>query len=500
MLSDSFEIDLRTALQVQADLIRRIERTAEGVELGFAESRIGPGEIGTAEAILAELEAEAEFLDAGDLKDFDPEEIPRIYERRRAEVSSELVRIDYRGWEDFVRQTRTFALTRGLDPLAPFDALLTDEDLKRLRNESYEGSLRWDKWDHFFVYGSGMLAALTDLLLVRIPKTMKTGQYAGQKGSPLTDWFKQYDTRPGHSEGRFADWTRKLEETCKTPYDRQAAVLDGELVQIPGMTGKSHRVQSLGHDPVLGFVFGVLDILRGTVTAFSYDHLAGDHRIVAGEVYSPLPADGMDEQIIRLIEAILKHIGHLISDVATPMGLPAPLMTLFQALNVGSFGEKGRTVGQLARWMYLNGYDLRHFVVSGVTPLVIEIVLRAYIMLRHYAEQGEVKLAVARSPKYRSMLLAAHGVAAAANAGKVALYQGNPLAINQAEWMAFLRYLFPHMKYWMFDRQRLKLEHMDRINEAAWDELTLSSGRVLERVAAGNWDVIRLGASEAASI
>jgi hypothetical protein len=182
------------------------------------------------------------------------------------------------------------------------------------------------------------------------------------------------------------------------------------------------------------------------------------------------------------------------------MGLPAPLMTLFQALNVGSFGEKGRTVGQLARWMYLNGYDRRHFVASGVTPLVIDIVLRAYIMLRHYSEHGEVKLAVAQSPKYRSMLLAAHGVAAAANAGKVALYQGNPLAINQAEWMAFLRYLFPHMKYWMFDRQRLKLGQMERTNEAGWDELALSSGRVLERVPAEDWDVVRLGRVETPSV
>jgi hypothetical protein len=126
------------------------------------------------------------------------------------------------------------------------------------------------------------------------------------------------------------------------------------------------------------------------------------------------------------------------------------LMTLFQVLNVGSFGERGRTVGQLARWMYLNGYDLRHFVGSGITPAVIEIVLRAYIMLRHYSEQGEIKLAVAQSAKYRSMLLTSHGVAAAANAGKVALYQGNPLAVNQAEWMAFLRYLLPQMKYWLF--------------------------------------------------
>lgn len=493
MLSDSFEADLRTALQVQANLLCRIERTTGGIERDFAESRIAPGEIGATEDILAELEAEAGFLNAEDLAGFDPEEIPRIYERNRAAVSSELVRIGYRGWDDFVRQTRTFAVGHGLDPLAPFDTLLDEEDIERLRNESYETSLRWDTWDYFFVYSSGILAALTDFLLVRIPKTMTSGQYAGQKGSPLTDWFKQYDTRPGHSEGWFADWARELEKTCKTPYDRQDAIIDGELVRIPGMYPDSHRFQSFGHDPVLGFVFGVLDILRGTVTGFSYDHLVGAHDVIQGQVYNPLPAVGTGEQVMRLIEAILKHIGHLISDVATPMGLPAPLMTLFQGLNVGSFGEKDRTVGQLARWMYLNGYDLRHFVVSGVTPAVIEIVLRAYIMLRHYAEQGEVKLLVAQSPKYRSMLLTAHGVAAAANAGKVALYQGNPLAINQAEWMAFLRYLLPHMKYWLFDRHWLKIEHMDRINEAGWDELTLNSGRILERVAADNWEVIRLG-------
>lgn len=502
MLSDSFEADLRTSLQVQADLLRRIERTTEGIERDFAESRVAPGEISAMEEALAELEMEAEFLDAEDLADFDPEEIHRIYERHRAAVSSELVRIGYRNWDDFVRQTRTFAVGHGLDPLAPFDTFLDEQDFKRLKKESYAASLRWDRLDYFFVYSSGMLAALTDFLLVRIPKTMGPGEYAGQKekGSALTEWVKRYDTRPGQSEGWFADWARKLEETCKTPYDAQDAVFDEELTGIPGMGGRSHRVQSLGHDPILGFVFGVLDILRGTVTGFSYDHLTGAHNPFQGQVYSPLPAADMGERMERLIEAILTHIGHLISDVATPAGLPAPFMTLLQGINVGSFGEKGRTVGQLARWMYLNGYDLRHFVVSGITPLVIEIVLRAYIMLRHYSEQGETKLLVARSPKYRSMLLSAHGVAAAANAGKVALYQGNPLAINQAEWMAFLRYLLPHMKYWLFDRHRLKLKHMDRINETGWEELTFNSGRILERVAADDWEVVHLGRPKAASV
>ncbi len=56
------------------------------------------------------------------------------------------------------------------------------------------------------------------------------------------------------------------------------------------------------------------------------------------------------------------------------------------------------------------------------------------------------------------------------------------------------------MKYWMFDRQRLKLEHMDRINEAGWNELVLSSGRVLEHVAAEEWDAVRLGRAEVAPV
>lgn len=498
MLSDSFETDLRTALQIQSELLRRIERTAEGVERDFSESRIAPDEVGRIEDILAGLEAGAEFLSAEDLADFDPGEIPRIYERRRAEVSSELTRIGYRNWDDFVRQTRVFALSEGLDPLAPFDTMLTKEDFKRLKSESYEASLSWDRLDYLFVFTSGVLAALSDSLLVRIPKTMRLGEYAGQKGSPLTEWLKQYDTRSGHSEGRFADWARHLEKVCKTPYDRQSILIGEDAVHIPGMTGKSHRFQSLGHDPALGFVFGVLDIMRGTITGFSYEHLAGTHSLMSGAIENSLRMPHSNGDLtVGFIEALLRHIGHLLSDVATPMGLPAPFMTLFQAFNFGSFGEKDRTIAQVARWMYLNGYDFRHFLVSGVTPAIIEIVLRAYIMVRHYSEHGETKFMVAQSPKYRSMLLTSHSVAAAANAGKVALYQGNPLALNQAEWMAFLRYLFPHMKYWMFDRGRLKLEHMDRINEAGWNELTLNSGRILERVAADNWEVVRLGRPKA---
>jgi len=258
------------------------------------------------------------------------------------------------------------------------------------------------------------------------------------------------------------------------------------IERIGGMHPGSHRFQSLGHDPVLGFIFGVLDIMRGTITGFSYDMLTGDHTFMSGQVWSNLKPVG-------LIEAILKHLGHLISDVGTPMGLPAPMMTALQGLNVGRSFCGGKTVGQLARWMYQNGYDFRHFLVSGITPAVIEIILRGYLMIRHFVDNGEVKIRLADNPKYRSMLLLAHAIAAAANAGKVALYQGNPLAINQAQWMALFRYLIPSLKYWLFDRDRLELEHLRRINDEGWKELIDSSRSIIERVAPLEMPLFELG-------
>lgn len=484
---DEVVADLRTTLVAQRDFTRRLEKAVGDVEAAFETNAGTRSAIDEAERLLAELEADADLLQPGDLEGFDPEGIFRIYEERRAAVGADLVRLEYRDWDEFVRQCRTHAFQVGLDPLEPYEALLTEEDLERLRTESYEAQYRWDKLDYFFVGISGALAAAVDFCLVKIPKSLNTGEYAGQEGSPLTEWMQRLDSRKGQVPEdapaffkRFAAKAQEYEKVAKTPYDRKYAVFDGKLRHISGMGGRTHRFQSFGHDPVLGFVFGVLDILRGTITGYSYDSGSQLHRLVKGQVFSPI---GDDPLGARLTAALVTHLRHLASDVATPLGLPSPMTTLLQSMNVGAFGKNERTVAELSRWMYLNGYDFRHFLTMGLAPAVIEVVLRGYLMIRHYAEHGETKFLLAKSPKYRSMLLSAHAVAAAANAGKVYLAAGNPLAINQAQWMALLRYLGPHMKYWLFDKHRLRLEHMDGINEAAWDDLLVRGGGLMERVA-----------------
>lgn len=483
MISDEFVQQLRVVFQAQTSLLRRIRDRVDHAEHYLNGTASQAQRLAELDRLMAEVECNADLLQPEDVPLFDDWYVLQEFHSRSASVQAELQAIGFRDWDSFVCECGAYAVANDLDPLLPYETLLTEADCQTLRSESYESRFRWDRCDYAFVGAAGVLASLTDLLLVRIPHSMKfLGKY-DQAGSPLTRWVKDYD--PAGRDDFFSRWVKDLEDRCKVPYDAQAACLGGEFARIPGMYPRSHRFQSLGHDSVLGFVFGVVDILRGTITGFSYDKLSGQHAPFAGEVCCNI-------EPVPLIEAVLGHLGHLISDAFTDMGLPAPLMPLLQMVN-GRLTPGGRTLGEIARWMYLNGYDLRHFLVGGLVPAVIEIVLRAYIMLRHYAEHGEISIRLAGNPKYRSMLLGGHAIATVANAGKVALYQGNPLAINAGEWVAFFRYLVPSVKYWLLDRERMKLEHLEQINEGTWNDIERQTARVVETLARANFPTMALG-------
>lgn len=481
MLSDQLIVELGITLQAQNHVLEELKIATSEINESLARSAQKFADVSQTthslkelQALMDELEADQYWIQEEDFGNFDASQILSLYNNRQQSIFHELTNIGFKDWDSFVRQCQTYSLSHGVDPLAPYEAFLTEEDLKTLEAESYDAQYKWDKWDYIFVGASGVLAALTDYLLVQIPKAITTGEYTGQGGSPITEWLKSYDTNK--SNDWFAKWAQHLSDTCKVPYDKMSYEgIDG-IEKIAGMGGRSHRIQSFGHDPVLGFVFGILDIMRGTITGFSYDNLTHAHTWIQGSV-------NPNFEHVGLIESILRQLGHLISDVATPMGLPAPFMTLIQGINAGSFGEKNRTIGEIARWMYLNGYDFRHFLVSGLTPAVIEITLRAYIMLKHYSEYGETKFNVASNPKYRTMLLMAHGIATLGNAGKITLMQGNPLAINYAEWMAFIRYLIPNLKYWAFDQHKLRIEHLSQINADGWDQLLQNNDQLLTTIA-----------------
>lgn len=288
-----------------------------------------------------------------------------------------------------------------------------------------------DRWDWVIAGAAGLLAGVADLVLVGLPQNPIT--YLGAEGGPLSNAVRSGLERvpPPHT-------VKALEKAYKVPYDR--ATNHGAFPPIPGLSPNTHRFQSPGHDPLLGWVFGVQDVLNGTFTSIGQDGV-----LTVQQVAEAAAGQGL---FSGLLEAFQRVGGHMLSDVSTPMGLPAPLMPLAQFLQFGEIGPEGHTIAETARRMYLQGYDFRHFVAGGLATAIVEIVVRGawVVRRRHEGREWHIALPDAAMPRLRRQLLFGHATAAAVNAGKVAVLQ-NPLALNWAQWLALLRYLGPELAH-----------------------------------------------------
>ncbi|UEJ81826.1 hypothetical protein Bra3105_13360 [Brachybacterium halotolerans subsp. kimchii] len=283
------------------------------------------------------------------------------------------------------------------------------------------GDVSWRSSDWGVVLAAGAIATLLDIVLVRIPRdTRFLGR--SRSGSPLTGWL-QDKQRAASIHARFL---RRFEATAKVPYDAATNAATGGLVD--GMRPATHRLQSFGHDPLLGFLCGVADIMHGS----------GTYVDKAGTVVQV--ATGSDP--VDLISALLMQIRHLLSDVYTPAGLPAPLFSLLQLGTVASpfaLGPSGVKVPwtDVARFMYTHGYDLRHCFSMGVVPGTVELIIHAYWLLDGFARGIDPAQRKRETLKLRSMLLMGHSLATSGTLLKTGVLFGmNPLALNYSQILA----------------------------------------------------------------
>lgn len=146
---------------------------------------------------------------------------------------------------------------------AELEDLFAEEELQANReevlalNEQYNQIHRMDAVDVAIAASAGFLAAAVDILLVGIPQKTHDGLKAG----PLCDYIRDYfDKRfPPNEMERLAN-----SKVSKVPYDAQDN--RNTATRVEGLSAYYHRLLSLGHDPLLGFVFGVSDILTGRMT------------------------------------------------------------------------------------------------------------------------------------------------------------------------------------------------------------------------------------------
>lgn len=325
------------------------------------------------------------------------------------------------------------------------DDLFTDEEvgeinqeLRSLREE-YGSLHRLDPVDIAISVSAGLVSAVASIVLVGIPERTPEGLRGKSLENYVRDWFKR--KFPLEEMERLA-----RDVSSKVPYDAPYNTNFTEKY-VEGLWPTMHRLYSLGHDPLLGFIIGTLDILSGRMTTI--DKFG---KIAVQEI--PRYTDRKED---ALFAALCKQVIHFKTDVNTSMGLPAPLLGLFNLMQFGSIGEENQTIAEMVQGMYYEGYDFQHFCAQSISVMLAEVVVRLGYFLKRIKEGDPIRQAVPvttnreKHPKLGTMLFTAHSIATAVNAGKVA-FTKNPMEINYPQWIAFAVYSFKQAKWVLVTR------------------------------------------------
>lgn len=348
-----------------------------------------------------------------------------------------------RPWNEILEEADKFVVGE-----CEIESIFTEEELQqnkeaiRLMNEEFNQIHHLDKVDVAIGALAGMVGAAVDILMVGIPEKTPEGLKAG----PLSNYIRDYFDRkfPEEEMQKLAN-----SKESKVPFDAQ----DNRhtTIRVEGLSAYYHRLLQLGHDPVLGFVFGVADILTGRMTTIDK----------TGKVVSQVMENYADRKETEIFRALAKQIAHFKSDVTTSMGLPAPFMSMFNLLQFGNIGEYDQTIAEIVQGMYYEGYDFIHFCSMSVPAMLVEVIVRIGYAFKRINEGHTIKDSIPvalnreKHPKLATMLFLGHSAATAVNAGKVAFTE-NPMAINYAQWIAFTKYSYSQLKWAIIERPAMK--------------------------------------------
>lgn len=362
-------------------------------------------------------------------------------------------------WDELCEEAKLHVGMEGaLEDLFTNEELESNERFICQLNEDYNALYRLDEIDIAIAVVAGMIGATVDILLVGVPQKSKTGLKAG----PLSDYIRDYFDKifPEEEMQKLAN-----SKISKVPYDAQ----DNRhtTIHVEGLSAYYHRLLQLGHDPLLGFVFGVLDILTGRMTTIDK----------SGNIVSQIMENYAERRETTIFSALAKQIIHFKSDITTSMGLPVPLMGLFNLFQFGSIGEEEQTIAEIVQGMYYEGYDFIHFCSMSIPTMLVEVVVRMGYAIKRIKEGHLVKDSIPislnreKNPKLATMLFMGHSAATAVNAGKVCFTQ-NPLAINYPEWIAFTKYSYSQLKWNLINKPMLRDSYVcGKINEELQDIL-----------------------------
>lgn len=301
-----------------------------------------------------------------------------------------------------------------------------------------------DAWDYAIALGCGTFAAMLDLFCVKAPL------------KPTADFTKQVDgifnrwVQDGFNKLIPQDLSKKLsiENTIGgADVSRMDFLIDAPKKVI---NPYNHRLRELSHDPILGFFFGIRDMMNGTCTVIHEGSI-----ITMNTTAAPV-AGTIKDLIIRMFKHLVSDVNAMSQHGNRGMGLPAPFMGLLRMFN---FKVGDSTFDRQIEDMYVNGYDFRQFVATSIPLAIMEVLLRVFYVAKQmkvneapFGESMMDTMPLKLNPRFRIMLAMAYGTVAGVNAGKVYVTH-NLMNANYAAWMGFAWNTFHALKWALFQRE-----------------------------------------------
>ena len=246
------------------------------------------------------------------------------------------------------------------------------------------------------------------------------------------DEFKEKHEKHGHGY-----WMNILYQT--PPYD----ITRGSPAINRNMEGGYHRIHTLGHDPILGWIFGTANILTDTITFedFKSNRVIRKPKMmitpesvpftkIFSESFEMCKADSLN-----LPAAIFAEGCHLKSDEFTKLGLPVPIL---ETINP-DFASK----------LYKSNYDAlcfsRDLKIVGVSA-GISIFIDLIIGLVHGLFNKEKINKDLYEVRTRKILLISNSIASTSNIIQTVITK-NPKNLDIGGLLVTLSYLFMDLRF-----------------------------------------------------
>ena len=150
------------------------------------------------------------------------------------------------------------------------------------------------------------------------------------------------------------------------------------------MSGKNHRLHTLGHDPILGWMFGTANILTDCITFNDFhtnrisriDPITGGRKMVitpetvfAGQMFKEC-YDMIRADFLNLPAALFAQAQHLKSDEYTKLGLPVPVLSSINENFASKLYSENYDALCLARDTKIIGAS---FVLTKIVDIIISL-------------------------------------------------------------------------------------------------------------------------------